>query len=219
MFELSTIQEICIWILPVLFAVTLHEAAHGFVATRFGDTTALAAGRVTLNPIKHIDPLGTIIIPLVMLVLSQFHFVFGWAKPVPVNAARMQPARLGMCLTALAGPATNLFLAFLSAAIIKLSLLFGSADSNITWFLLLSAKASILINLLLAFFNLLPLPPLDGGRILQTLLPYRYADYLSRIEPYGFFIVLALVLSGALSRILSPLLNMSLALLQSWIMA
>lgn len=219
MFELSTIQEICIWILPVLFAVTLHEAAHGFVATRFGDTTALAAGRVTLNPIKHIDPLGTVIIPLVMLILSQFHFVFGWAKPVPVNAARMQPARLGMCLTALAGPATNLFLALLSAVIIKLCLLFGNAGSNITWFLLLSAKASILINLLLAFFNLLPLPPLDGGRVLQTLLPYRYADYLSRIEPYGFWILLALVLSGALSRILSPLITISLGLLQSWIMA
>jgi Zn-dependent protease len=189
------------WIIPIIFAVTFHEAAHGFVALRFGDDTALRAGRVTFNPIPHIDPIGTILLPVAMLVMSAgmgTGFFFGYAKPVPVNFGRLKPPRTGMVLVALAGPATNVLLAVASALLFYGVALVPAAGSE--W-LARNLVNSLRFNAILCVFNLLPLPPLDGGRILVGLLPRPLAMPLARLEPYGMIILMGLfVLSYVSAR-------------------
>lgn len=198
------IQTVLIYALPVLFAITVHEAAHGYAARHFGDHTASMLGRITLNPIKHIDPIGTILMPLLLYFSTSGAFLFGYAKPVPVNFANLRHPKRDMIWVALAGPASN-FLQAIAWAIALLLLMIADTGER---FFLEMARAGILVNLVMWAFNLFPLPPLDGGRIVAGLLPTRAAITFSRIEPYGFFIVLALVLLGIVSSIwLLPLMN------------
>jgi Zn-dependent protease len=205
--ELNLIQKISIWAIPVIFAITLHEAAHGYVAKFFGDKTAWMLGRVTMNPLKHIDPVGTILVPLSILLLSKVlgggFILFGWAKPVPVNFGALRNPKNDMLWVAAAGPAANLLMAIFWALVIKLGLALGD---NYTQPLALMGAAGIFINAVLMALNLLPLPPLDGGRIAVSLLPPRLAYQFEKIEPYGFYILLALMFIGWLGLILSPLL-------------
>jgi Zn-dependent protease len=198
----NLIQTVLIYALPVLFAITVHEAAHGYVARHFGDNTAYMLGRVTLNPIKHIDPIGTILMPIVLYFATSGAFLFGYAKPVPVNFSQLRHPKRDMVWVALAGPVSNFIQAILWAVVF--TLLVG-AGLNERFFLDM-AKAGVLVNLVMWAFNLFPLPPLDGGRVLMGLLPPRQADAFSRIEPWGFFIVMGLVLAGIVSSLwLSPL--------------
>ncbi len=205
---LSLTQLIAAWALPVLFAITLHEAAHGWVANKLGDKTALLLGRVTLNPLKHIDPIGTVIVPIVLLFLSKMSgtpFIFGWAKPVPVNWNNFKNPKRDKILVAFAGPLSNFLMALGWAFILKIGLMlqpqFGSLVA-----LIFMGKAGILINLILMVLNLIPIPPLDGSRVVSTLLPPNLEEAYSRLEPYGFFILLALLWTGILSYILLPFL-------------
>ena len=191
----NIIQTIAIYALPVLFAITVHEAAHGYVARYFGDNTAYALGRVTLNPIKHIDPVGTIVMPLVLYVATAGTFLFGYAKPVPVQFGRLRNPKRDMIWVALAGPGANFIQALLWGAAFYLLQGAGLTEP----FFAKMCQAGILVNVVMFVFNLFPLPPLDGGRILVGLLPYKQAALVSRIEPWGFFVVMALVLTGLIS--------------------
>jgi Zn-dependent protease len=191
----NLIQTVAIYALPVLFAITVHEAAHGYVARHFGDPTAAMMGRVTLNPAKHIDPIGTILMPLVLYFATAGHFLFGYAKPVPVNFSQLRHPKRDMIWVALAGPASNFVQAIFWAVLFVLLMSFGMRER----FFLEMANAGIKVNLVMWAFNLFPLPPLDGGRVLVGLLPYRQAEVVSRIEPWGFFIVMALVVAGVVS--------------------
>ena len=200
------IQTVLIYALPVLFAITIHEAAHGYAARHFGDNTAAMMGRITLNPIKHIDPIGTILMPLLLYFATSGAFLFGYAKPVPVRFDQLRNPKRDMIWVALAGPASNLVQALLWLALFIVLIGVGVEER----FFLQMAKGGVLVNLVMWAFNLFPLPPLDGGRILVGLLPYRSAATLSRVEPYGFFIVLALVLSGIVGTYwLRPLMDAS----------
>jgi len=195
------IQLIAVAAIPILFAITLHEAAHGYVARHFGDMTAYQAGRISLNPLRHIDMVGTILLPLLTLALGGI--LFGWAKPVPVNFGALRHPKQDMLWVAIAGPASNLLMALLWALMIKLVWLFpGSYFSEP---LLEMAQIGIKINVILMVLNLLPLPPLDGGRVAVSLLPHRQAYQLSRIEPYGLFILIALAITPVLGWIITPL--------------
>jgi Zn-dependent protease len=191
----NLIQTVLIYALPVLFAITIHEAAHGYVARHFGDNTAYAMGRVTLNPIKHIDPVGTILMPLLLYFATSGAFLFGYAKPVPVNFGHLRNPRRDSVWVALAGPASNFIQALLWAVLYTVLAATGVQER----FFLDMAKAGILVNLVMCAFNLFPLPPLDGGRVVAGLLPPRAAWTFSRIEPWGFFIVMALVVAGVVS--------------------
>jgi Zn-dependent protease len=186
-----SIQAIAINAIPLIFAITIHEAAHGYAARYFGDNTAYMLGRVSLNPIKHIDPVGTILIPL-MLILASSPFLIGYAKPVPVNFGRLRNPRIDSIWVALAGPGSN-FIQALIWAILLIALIGFGVDER---FLLAMSQAGITWNLVLLVFNLFPLPPLDGGRILSSLLPARQSIALGKLEPWGFFIVLGLVFTG-----------------------
>jgi Zn-dependent protease len=203
----SLIQTITVYALPVLFGITLHEAAHGYVARMFGDPTAWQAGRISLNPIRHIDLVGTIIVPLVLLfstkLLGGAGLLFGWAKPVPVDWSRLRRPKRDMLWVALAGPASNMLMAIIWAISLRVLAETGGTQDD---FWVRMAIAGIQVNLILMALNLIPLPPLDGGRIVFSLLPDRAAWQFSRIEPYGLLILIVLMLTGALWVILQPLL-------------
>jgi Zn-dependent protease len=206
----NLIQTILIYALPVLFAITVHEAAHGYAARHFGDNTAWGLGRVTLNPLKHIDPMGTILMPLLLYFATSGAFLFGYAKPVPVRFDRLRNPKRDMIWVALAGPGANLVQALLWGALLYILLGMGLTEP----FFLEMCKAGTLVNVVMFAFNLFPLPPLDGGRILVGLLPTRQAIMLSRIEPWGFFIVMGLVLTHVLNNFwLMPLMNLTYSLL------
>ena len=184
------IQTVAVYALPVLFAITLHEAAHAYAAKFFGDTTAYSMGRMSLNPLKHIDPFGTILIPILLYFATSGAFLFGYAKPVPINFGHLRKPKRDMAWVSLAGPAANFFMALLWMLAIYALALGGVQEEFFT----LMARAGVLTNLVMFAFNLFPIPPLDGGRILTSLLPNKYAYKFAQIEPYGFFIVMALVL-------------------------
>ncbi|PLC55272.1 site-2 protease family protein [Pollutimonas nitritireducens] len=203
----SLIQTITVYALPVLFGITLHEASHGYVARMFGDPTAWQAGRVSLNPIRHIDFIGTIVVPLVLLFSSKLMggagLLFGWAKPVPVDWSRLRRPKRDMLWVALAGPASNLVMAIIWAISLRILAETGSTADN---FWVKMTIAGIQVNLVLMALNLLPLPPLDGGRIVFSLLPSRMAWYYSKVEPYGLLILIVLMFTGVLWILLQPLL-------------
>ncbi len=211
--DATTIQKITIWILPLLFAVALHEAAHAWIADKKGDSTARMLGRLTFNPIKHIDPVGTIIVPVLMVVLTGF--AFGWAKPVPVDARNLRNPKKDMMWVAAAGPVSNFLQALFWAVFLNISVMFFDGRSSISMFFLLMPIAGITINMILGVLNLLPIPPLDGGRIMSGLLSPRASMQYSKIEPYGFFIIIALMMTGILSYIIFPVIAVFLMVLSS----
>jgi Zn-dependent protease len=204
------IQTIALAAIPVLFAITLHEAAHGYVARYFGDMTAYQQGRISLNPLRHIDPVGTILLPLLTLWMGGI--LFGWAKPVPVNFAALRNPKKDMLWVALAGPLSNLFMTMCWASFAKIALAFP--DNYYSAPLLEMAMIGIKINVVLAVLNLLPLPPLDGGRIAISMLPHRQAYQLARIEPYGMFILIFLAVTPVLWWVLRPFMNIVYSVIQ-----
>ena len=200
----NLIQTVLIYALPVLFAITVHEAAHGYAARHFGDNTAYMLGRITLNPIKHIDPIGTILMPIMLYFATSGAFLFGYAKPVPVNFGHLRNPKRDMVWVALAGPASN-FVQAIVWAVVMIALVGTGMQER---FFLEMARAGVLVNLVMWAFNLFPVPPLDGGRILVGLLPWKQAQMVSRLEPYGFFIVMGLVIFGVVGTIwLRPLMS------------
>lgn len=212
---LDLLQKISVYALPVLLAITVHEAAHAFAAKRFGDPTAYVLGRMTLNPLRHIDPVGTILLPLVCLALGGF--IFGWARPVPVNFGMLRKPRLHSCWVAAAGPLANLLMGIIWTLLLKLAL---AMQNDYTLPLLLMSKAGIGINLMLMALNLLPILPLDGGRIVESALPRRLAWQYSRFEPYGMWVLIGLIAAGSLLQVdilgllLSPVMSLGASLLQ-----
>lgn len=207
--DLSLPQLIAVFAIPAILAITLHEAAHGYVAWLLGDPTARLAGRVSLNPLRHIDPIGTIAVPVVLLLVSKLAggglAIFGWARPVPVVGRNLRRPRRDMGLVAAAGPGSNLLMAFGWALFARLA----SGAGEMGQFLMLVGVAGVQVNMILAVLNLLPVPPLDGGRILASLMPPRLARSYARIEPYGLVILVALLFSGLLGRILFPIIAWS----------
>ncbi len=213
--DLSLIQKIAIFALPVIFAITLHEAAHGYAAMKLGDKTAWMLGRVTANPLKHIDLVGTIIVPLTILVASKLlgggTLLFGWAKPVPVNFGQLRRPKQDMLWVAAAGPGMNLVMALFWALMIQLGFMLGNGFAGTP--LVLMGAAGVFINVILMALNLIPLPPLDGGRIAVSLLPRQAAWQFSRLEPYGLFILLGLLFTGLLGLVLWPLISLFIGLI------
>ena len=203
--DLTIIQKLAAYSLPIIFAITVHEAAHGYAAKYFGDMTAFHLKRISLNPLRHIDPLGTIILPALLFFL-QAGFIFGWAKPVPVNFSNLRNPKKDMLWVALAGPGANLIMAILWTIIYSNQQLVPSIGQN---FISVMAVAGIQINIVLMVLNLLPLPPLDGGRVAVSLLPYPWSSKLAGLERYGFFILIFLLATGLLGAILSPLIRIS----------
>ena len=211
----TLIQNIAVYAIPVLFAITLHEAAHGYVAKHFGDDTAYVMGRISINPLRHIDPIGTIAMPLLLYFATHGAFVFGYAKPVPVRFDRLRDPRWHGMWVALAGPVTNFGQAIFWGVLAVVFAVGGVNES----FLIGMARAGILVNMVMAAFNMFPLPPLDGGRVLAALLPPRMALGLSRIEPFGFFIVMALIISNVITNVwMRPIMALLFQLLQ-WILS
>lgn len=202
MLGLNVIQYAAVMALPLLFAITVHEAAHGWMARRLGDRTAEMLGRLTLNPFKHIDPIGTVLVPAILLIAGGF--IFGWAKPVPVDPRNFDHPRRDMAAVAAAGPMVNLVMALLWAVIAKIGLLLAAVSPWISGPLVLMGKIGIFLNAILMVLNLLPLPPLDGGRVIIGLLPERLADKVARIEPYGMFLLVGLMITGILGQVIGP---------------
>jgi len=196
------VYTITVWAVPVLFAITLHEAAHGWVANKLGDPTAKKLGRITVNPIKHIDPMGTVVVPLVLVMLSGF--IMGWAKPVPVDPRHFKSPLLDMALVAVAGPLSNFFMACFWAMFIQLSATLLPA-SQMLLFLADMGEKGIYINVILMVLNLMPIPPLDGGRVVTGIMPAKIAVYFIQLERYGMVIILLLLVSGLLGKMLWPL--------------
>lgn len=211
--NLTLVQHIAIWALPVLLAITLHEAAHGYVAYYLGDPTAKLLGRVTLNPLKHIDAIGTIIVPLALGILSNFTMLFGWAKPVPFTKENFKKPEKGAAIVAVAGPIANLIMVIIWAIFFKLSFMMGAQNNNIALFLLYASQAGIIINLILFILNMLPIPPLDGSKVVNAFLPGKMSYYYSQLEPYGLFILIALLVTGVLNLIIAPIYQILIQLL------
>ena len=206
--DLSLVQKISIWVVPVLLGITVHEVAHGWIARKLGDNTAFMLGRLTLNPLKHVDPVGTILIPG-MLLLLQAGFIFGYAKPVPINWKNLKQPKRDMALVAAAGPVANLLMAIGWALLLRLGVVLGDSGFALVYM----GVAGISINGILMILNLLPLPPLDGGRVLTGLLPGPIAYKFSRIEPYGFFILIGLLVTGVLGAVLWPLISFFISMM------
>ena len=207
----NLIQTVSVYAIPVIFAITLHEAAHGYAAKHFGDNTAYMMGRVTLNPFPHIHLVGTILLPLLLYFSTNGALLFGFAKPVPVDFGNLRHPKRDMVWVALAGPASNLVQAIVWALLYVVYTDFGVSEK----FFLAMCKAGVLSNVVMFAFNLFPLPPLDGGRIVVGLLPWKQAYQFSRIEPYGFYIVMALVITGVVNHLwLDPVMNATFGLIQ-----
>ncbi len=207
------IQYIALAALPLLFAITLHEAAHGYVARHFGDMTAERAGRISMNPIHHIDPIGTVVMPILLFLISHGAFAFGWAKPVPVNFAALRHPKKDMLWVALAGPAANLAMALAWALVAAMAQAMG--DNSYAVPLHDMAMIGIQVNVVFMVLNLVPIPPLDGGRIAVSLLPYPLAIKFARIEPWGMFILIILIASQVLGLILWPAVNLLISIIES----
>jgi Zn-dependent protease len=196
------LKTILIWAIPVLFAITFHELAHGWVADKLGDNTPRMLGRLTLNPIKHVSLLGTVVVPIVLFFFSGF--IFGWAKPVPVNTRNLSKPRRDMALVAIAGPLSNLAMALIWGALMKLGFWLGNDVDKVWLPLFLMGQAGVLINVILFVVNIIPVPPLDGGRVLVCVLPGKYSYQLSKVEPYIFIVVAVLAVTGVLWHIIGP---------------
>jgi len=210
----TLIQKIGIWVIRVLFAITLHEVAHGWVAKRLGDPTAMMLGRLTLNPVRHVDPVGTVLLPALLLWIGGF--AFGWAKPVPVTWRNLRRPRRDSALVALAGPGANLLMGLGWALVVRFAITWHESLGPLTQPLAYMGVAGVFVNVVLMVLNLLPLPPLDGGRVMASVLPPRAAARYARIEPYGLVILLALLVLGWLGKLLWPALAATLAPL-SWL--
>jgi len=206
--ELNLLQRIVVWAIPVLFAITVHETAHGWMALRLGDPTAKMLGRLSLNPIRHIDPIGTILVPGVLLMFGGF--LFGWAKPVPITWENLRNPKRDMAWVAIAGPLANLAMALLWALLARAGLSLYQVNEGLAMFLMYTGVAGIFINTILMVLNLLPLPPLDGSRVVTALLPGPWAYRYSLIEPYGFPILILLLFTKILGAILWPPVTMAL---------
>ena len=209
--ELTLIQRIAVWILPVIFAITVHEVAHGWVAKKYGDNTASMLGRLTLNPFKHIDWVGTVILPG-LLLMTGTGFIFGWAKPVPVDSRNFKKPRQDMAIVALAGPTSNLLMAIGWALIARIGVTIGTSNEAIALPLIYTGVAGISINLVLMLLNMLPIPPLDGSRILSGLLPSYWAWQFNKLERFGFIILLVMLYT----KFLNVLLDYPLYFVQQW---
>jgi Zn-dependent protease len=218
----SVARQLLVSALPILIAITFHEVSHGYVAYKLGDPTAKFVGRLTLNPLAHIDPFGTVILPLMLIVLTHGQFVFGYAKPVPINPMNFKNPRKDMAISAAAGPVTNIVLAVLSVLVLKgvlTPLANVSPDlvgERILRPLMMIFSSSVFINVVLAVFNMIPIPPLDGGRVLVGLLPSKQARSYSRIEPFGFIIVIILIYTGMANYFILPLIIFFLKLFQMY---
>lgn len=205
---MNVIQTLAISALPIIFAITLHEAAHGYAARHFGDPTAWQLGRISINPLRHIDPVGTILVPALILLVSAGGLLFGWAKPVPVDYRNLGNPKRDMAIVAAAGPLSNLVMAIGWVLLLRLSVSFLDTLPWAAQPLFFMAQAGVAINLILMVLNLVPVPPLDGGRVLTGILPNRQAARFAALEPYGLMIVLALLMTGVLGRLLQPAIGM-----------